>query len=98
MPNVTKIVALLFLTACSAELSEVGKSVRQISLQSADKCQFLGPTTGSESMGFDEAMDVTSAYNKVRNSVALMGGNAFIVSSTNTSSLSTVVQADAYSC
>lgn len=90
--------SLLVLAACSAELSQEGKSVRQISLQAAESCRFLGPVTGSESMGFDEAMDVTSAFNKVRNSVAQMGGNAFVISSTSTSSASTVVQADAYSC
>ena len=89
---------IIVLAGCSTELSQAGKSVRQISLQSANACQFLGPVTGSESMGLDEAMDVTSAYNKVRNAVAQMGGNAFVVSSSSTSSASTVVQADAYKC
>ena len=89
---------LLTLAACSTELTQEGKSVRQISLQSANACQFLGPVTGSESMGIDVAMDVTSSYNTVRNSVAQMGGNAFVVSLTSTSAASTVVQADAYRC
>lgn len=89
---------LLTLAACSTELSQEGKSVRQISLQATNTCQFLGPVTGSESMGFDEAMDVTSAYNKIRNSVAQIGGNAFVISSSSTSSATTVVQGDAYSC
>ncbi|WP_370331067.1 DUF4156 domain-containing protein [Aquicoccus porphyridii] len=86
------------MAACSTELSQAGKSVRQISLQTANSCQFLGPVTGSESMGIDVAMDVTSAYNTVRNQVAQMGGNAFVISSSSTSIASTVVQADAYSC
>ena len=86
------------LAGCSTELTQEAKSVRQISLQAADSCQFLGPVTGSESMGIDVAMDVTSSYNKVRNSVARMGGNAFVVSSSSTSSATTVVQADAYGC
>lgn len=95
--------ALLFvftvaLSACSTELTQGGKSVRQISLQSSGECTFLGPITGSESMGVDVAMDTTSAFNQVRNSVAQMGGNSFVVSSTSTSSAITVVQADAYSC
>ena len=89
---------ILTFAACSTELSQQGKSVRQVSLEAADACQFLGPVTGSESMGVDEAMDVTSAYNKLRNSVAQLGGNAFVVSSSNTSSAATVVQADAYRC
>ncbi|MEQ5826095.1 DUF4156 domain-containing protein [Sulfitobacter sp. NFXS29] len=86
------------MAGCSTELSQGGKKVRQISLQTADACQFLGPVTGSEAMGLDEAMDVTSSFNKVRNSVAQLGGNAFVVSSSSTSTASTVVQADAYSC
>ena len=90
--------AFMALTACSTELSQEGKSVRQISLQSSNACQFLGPVTGSESMGIDEGMDVTSAFNKVRNSVAQLGGNAFVVSTSSTSSATTVVQADAYRC
>ncbi|WP_371931285.1 DUF4156 domain-containing protein [Roseovarius sp. MMSF_3350] len=89
---------LLGLSACSTELTQAGKSVRQVSLQTANSCQFLGPVTGSESMGLDEAMDVTSAFNKVRNSVGELGGNAFVVSASSTSSATTVVQADAYSC
>ncbi|RWR30473.1 DUF4156 domain-containing protein [Sinirhodobacter populi] len=86
------------LAACAADLTDEGMSVRQISLASADDCRFLGPISASESMGLDEAMDMMSAYNKVRNLVAQMGGNAFIVSSTHTSTSSTVVQADAYAC
>lgn len=89
---------IIVLAGCSTELSQAGKPVRQLSLHSANACQFLGLVTGSESMGLDEAVDVTSAYNKVRNAVAQMGGNAFVVSSSNTSSASTVVQADAYKC
>ncbi|WP_095589184.1 DUF4156 domain-containing protein [Actibacterium ureilyticum] len=90
--------AVIGLASCSTELSPEGKSVRQISLQTANACQFLGPVTGSESMGIDESMDTASAYNKVRNTTASMGGNAFVVSSSNTSIASTVVQADAYRC
>lgn len=92
------LIAALVLTACSAELSDAGKSVRQISLDTAGSCKFLGPVTASESMGMDEAMDVASSFNKARNSVAMLGGNAFIISSTNTSMMSTVVQIDAYRC
>ncbi|MFC3530203.1 DUF4156 domain-containing protein [Paracoccus mangrovi] len=92
------VAAILILSACSTQLSQSGKKVRQISLHAADNCQFIGSVTGSESMGIDEAMDVGSAFNKVRNAVAQMGGDAFVVSATSTSISSTVVQADAYRC
>lgn len=95
----TGFLALPFiLAACSTELTQSGKEVRQISAQTSNSCHFLGPVTGSESWGIDEAMDTTSAYNKVRNSVAQLGGNAFVQSSSSTSSATTVVQADAYRC
>jgi len=90
--------AVSLLAACAAELTASGQSVRQISLNKADTCDFLGPVNGSESMGIDEAMDMTSAFNKVRNAAAAMGGNSFVVSSSNTSFASTVVQADVYKC
>lgn len=89
---------LFSLAACSTELSQEGRYVRQISLHKADTCKFLGPVTGSESMGIDEAMDTTSAFNKMRNAVAQNGGNAFVVSSSSTTYASTVVQVDAYRC
>ena len=92
------LVSIIIVAGCSEELSSQGQMVRQISLQTSNECRFLGAVTASESMGLDEAMDVTSSYNKVRNATAQMGGNAFIVSSSHTSSVSTVVQADAYSC
>ncbi len=88
----------LILAACSTELAPDAKLVRQISLAKADTCSFLGPVTGSESMGLDESMDVQSSFNQVRNTVAGLGGNSFVVSSTNTSFASSVVQADAYAC
>ena len=89
---------MAILAACSAELTPAGQKVRQISLAKADSCKFLGPVNGSESMGIDEAMDMTSAFNKVRNATAALGGNAFVVSSSSTSLASTVVQADVYQC
>ena len=98
MRHIGIILTFTTLAACSTELSQEGQAVRQISLESSNSCQCLGPVTGAESMGLDEAMDVTSAYNKVRNAVAQMGGNAFVVSSTSTSIASTVVQGDAYNC
>ena len=91
-------IALILLAACSAELTGAGAQVRQISASTSDSCQFLGPVTASESLGIDVAMDVESAFNQVRNKVAAQGGNSFVISASNSSEFSTVVQADAYRC
>lgn len=98
MRFVGTLIIVLSFAACSAELSDAGKSVRQISLNGASACKFLGPVTASESMGLTEAMDLESSFNKARNSVAMLGGNAFVISSSNTSSMTSVVQIDAYIC
>lgn len=94
----TLIFTCIALAGCSVELTESGSQVRQISASTSNTCEFLGPVTASESFGLDEAMDVQSSFNQVRNEVANRGGNSFVVSASNTSEFSTVVQADAYRC
>ncbi|WP_377190994.1 DUF4156 domain-containing protein [Ruegeria meonggei] len=86
------------LLGCSTELVPGAERVRQISPGMTSSCTFIGPVTGAESMGMDVAGDVESAYNKVRNAAFDRGGNAFVVSSTSSSSDITVVQADIYAC
>ncbi|WP_366866426.1 DUF4156 domain-containing protein [uncultured Roseobacter sp.] len=92
------IFALLVLSGCSTELTSGGANVRQVSLSAVSSCTFLGPVTGSEAFGLDIAGDTQSAYNKMRNSVAALGGNSFVLSSTSSNTDITVVQADAYRC
>lgn len=92
------LVSATALIGCSTELVPGAERVRQISPGMTSSCTFIGPVTGSESMGLGIAEDVESAYNKVRNATYQRGGNAFAVSSTSTSSAITVVQADIYAC
>ncbi|MFS4436812.1 DUF4156 domain-containing protein [Paracoccaceae bacterium GXU_MW_L88] len=98
MRFVSTLSLVLAMAACSTDLSSEASNVRQISLNAAESCQFLGGVTGSGMFGMTEAMDTTSAYNQLRNSVSEMGGNAFVVSSSSSSMESAVVQADAYDC
>ncbi|WP_316013863.1 DUF4156 domain-containing protein [Roseobacter sp. HKCCA0434] len=98
MRDYIALIAFMLISSCSTELTSQGKTVRQISSGTSESCEFLGPITASESMGLDIAMDMESAFNQVRNEVALRGGNAFVVSASSTSEFSTVVQADAYNC
>lgn len=84
--------------ACETELTPEAQLVRQIPATAQSKCQFLGPVTGTEAFGMTSAKDAESALNKVRNSVAERGGNAFVLSNMATTIESTVAQADAYRC
>lgn len=86
------------LAACSTELTEHAYSVRQISLSAAEKCSFISPVSGVEYFGWTSAGDAQSALNKVRNSVAERGGNAFVLTQTVSSDDGTVSHADAYLC
>lgn len=94
----TVLTAAAFVSACSTELSTQAVAVRQISLTGAEKCTFLGPVSGAEFFGFTVAGDAQSALNKVRNSVAEIGGNAFVLTQTVSDEGGTVSHADAYSC
>ncbi|QDC10607.1 DUF4156 domain-containing protein [Oceanicola sp. D3] len=89
---------LLFVGACSTELTQAGLSVRQISLVQAERCNFLGPVSGVEQFGMTVADDAQSALNQVRNSVAARGGNAFVLTQTVSDESGTVSHADAYRC
>lgn len=89
---------LLFIPACSTDLSSQGFTVRQVSLAAAEKCLFLGPVAGSEYFGWSIAGDAQSALNKVRNTVAQRGGNAFVLTQTVSDIDGTVSHADAYKC
>ena len=92
------LIAAAFVAACSTELTTKSVSVRQISLAGAEKCMFLGPVSGSEFFGLTVAGDAQSALNKVRNAVAEIGGNAFVLTQTISDGDGTVSHADAYSC
>jgi len=92
------LLALTILGACSTELIPGAERVRQITPIMTTSCKFLGPVTGSENMGADQAGDMESAFNKIRNTVTQRGGNAFVLTATSTSGYITVVQADAYFC
>ncbi|WP_190285434.1 hypothetical protein [Mameliella alba] len=91
-------IAAAFVSACSTELTTQAVSVRQISLAGAENCTFLGPVSGAEFFGLTVAGDAQSALNKVRNSVAEIGGNAFVLTQTISDDAGTVSHADAYSC
>jgi hypothetical protein len=98
MRYIATIITAFAVAGCSTDLTSEGAQVRQVSLSAATSCEFLGSVTASESMGMDVAGDVQSSFNKLSNEVAERGGNAFVLSTTNTSGFETVVRGDAYRC
>ncbi|MBU2991602.1 DUF4156 domain-containing protein [Octadecabacter sp. 1_MG-2023] len=86
------------LAACSAELTPEAQLVRQITPQMTERCQFLGPVSGTELMGMTVTDDVSSALNKLRNETAARGGNAFVLSNTQSSLDGSIALGDAYVC
>lgn len=91
---------VLAVAACAGEqLTDQGRKVREILPPPSDSpCQFLGVVTGSEAWTMSTSDDRESALNQVRNQVAAMSGNAFVLTQTNTSADKTSSQADAYRC
>ena len=94
----TTLPAVVFMSACGTDLSSQGAAVRQISLQGSEGCTFVGPVTGYEAFGLSAVHNAQSALNKVRNDVAILGGNAFVLSQTISDENGTVSHADAYRC
>jgi len=91
------IAALVGLVGCTP-IEPEAMQVRQISLDAANACRFIGPVSGAQGMGLSTAMDAESALNQVRNAVARFGGNAFVINQASTTLDSSSVQADAYVC
>ncbi|WP_170363173.1 DUF4156 domain-containing protein [Ruegeria arenilitoris] len=92
------IACFVWVAACSTELTSQGQQVRQLSPETVQNCQFLGPVSGTELFGLDTTMDARSAQNKMRNAVGALGGNAFVLTQTSTSDDGTFVSGDAYKC
>lgn len=86
------------LTACAAQLTQEGRMVRQIQADWATRCEFLGVLDASEGSGWDVADDRRGALNRIRNQIAQLGGNGFVVNQSTSSGIHTLIQADAYRC
>ena len=85
-------------SGCATKLTEQGKMIREIQPDWSTNCKFLGVIDAAEYNGWDIADNRRGAINQIRNQIAEMGGNAFVVSHTTTTELRTVIQADAYEC
>ena len=90
-------VVLLF--GCAAGLTRGGSMIRQATAPSVRTgCEFLGTIDESERNGWGQADLRRGAMNRVRNRVAGLGGDTFLVVSLESDSFGAYVQAEAYRC
>ncbi len=98
------IAAVLFsmLMGCMApvNLTGAGTFVRQIPPESTSPCEFLGVVEEEERFSLTEVDGRRNVLNKIRNTVAEMGGNSYVPTLTTTSAGGgyTNMQVDGYLC
>jgi hypothetical protein len=88
----------LFLQGCVTQMHPAAAQVRVIDNPDKYDCEFKGVVTGSASMGWTTAHNAEGAFNDVMNSAAGKGGNAIVISDSDTSSLQSTAVASAYRC
>lgn len=98
LKNVVLVCGLAAVAGCTTELSQEATKVRRIPASIESGCQFLGPVSGAEYWGMSIADDAESALNQVRNKVAEMGGNAYVINGSSSTYEGSIYQADAYRC
>jgi len=88
----------IFMSSCATDLTNEGRMIREIQPDWSTKCKFLGVLDASEGGGWDVADDRRGALNSIRNQIADIGGNAFVLSQSTSNGVHTQIQADAYNC
>ena len=91
-------IVMLLSAGCAAELTEQGRMVREIRPDWSTKCVFLGVVDAPEGRGYDVSDNRRGALNTIRNRVAQVGGNAYVITDINSNEFRTYIQADAYKC
>jgi len=97
------LIAALSLTGvvgcASIEMTSDARMVRELTLDSGENCKFLGvfDTKITTILGDREKVS-RHAKNAVRNEVAAMNGDGFMLSSITEGMTGTTVQYDAYDC
>jgi len=90
--------ASCLLSGCATKMTVEGATVRQISPDTTALCTFVAVVEASNYMGNTMGHDQQGAINEVRNQVAAMGGNAFLIMHIDTAPIGTVIQAEGYLC
>jgi hypothetical protein len=98
MRLISSLVILGLVSGCSTPMTQEGSQVRQIRAEAVTPCKFISVVQGTNSTSWGVARDRANALNKVRNQVAELGGNAYVLTQTNTDEWGTNTQVDAYNC
>lgn len=72
--------------------------VREIQADWKNQCEFLGVEEVSNGSGFGVKDDIRNAKNMMRNKVAALNGNAYLINDRLTSGISTEIQFEIYNC
>ena len=85
-------------TGCVSELTPNGTQVAERTPNEVTSCQHIGVVDAREGMTWSVQADRRSALNQIRNSVAELGGNVFVINDRYTTAAFTSIQADGYRC
>ncbi len=94
-------VFFFLLTGCTTvliPLTAEGKFVRQIPPEMISPCEFLGVVEEEEIGSWEPVANWRNVLNKIRNTVAEMGGNSYVFLQTTTMGNHANTQVDAYRC
>jgi hypothetical protein len=89
---------LLLFSGCTVKLTPQGKQTRQIQASYANPCKFISSEEVENGSGAMPKDDVRNAKNMMRNKVAEMGGNAYVITSRLTDIGSTFIEFEIYDC
>ena len=89
---------LMGCTTVLIPLTAEGKFVRQIPPEMISPCKFLVVVEEEESGSWTPVDNWRNVLNKIRNTVAKMGGNSYVLIQTTTSANYTNTQVEAYRC
>ena len=99
MKKIAIVMAVILLSGCATvEMTSEARMVRELSLDTGNNCQFLGAYDTSITIDYVGGSNRGRVTSHVRNEVASMGGNAFILQSMSEGTFSWSIHYDAYIC
>ncbi|WP_420449566.1 trypsin-like peptidase domain-containing protein [Candidatus Palauibacter sp.] len=91
--------SVVSLIGCATGLTRAGSMIRESTdLSVRNRCEFIGTIDESERMGAGQGDNRRGALNRVRNRVAELGGDTFLIVSLDTDNSGAYVQAEVYGC
>ena len=90
---------ILVLYGCTTTLTKEGKDIAPISESNKNECEFISQTIGTDSFGGTLGHRLENAMNDMRNKVASLGGDSYVVTSSESYPIGgATVSAEVYNC